>query len=376
MLLLAGSENALMIYVSLELASLSLYLMTGFDRASPKSAEAALKYFLFGGVSAAFTLFGLSLVYGLAGDLNLAVIAARTREFGGDPLFLVALLMTLTGFGFKIAAAPFHPWAPDVYEGAPPTAAAFVASGSKVASFVVLARLLLVGFAGTGGNAAWRTFEAGWLPVLAVLASLSMVIGNLAAIAQSQVRRLLAYSAVAHAGYALPGLIAHTPAGLAALVYYVVTYALAVLGAFGVVGVVERQTGGSRLTDFAGLARRSPLLSICLLVFLLSLAGIPPLAGFFGKFYLFASAAAGSPNLGLLWLVILAIAMSAVSLYYYLLVLKQVFVAEANVTIGEPAADRLTSALVALLAAAVIVLGCVPHLLVDRVLFGVNLAGL
>jgi NADH-quinone oxidoreductase subunit N len=282
----------------------------------------------------------------------------------------VALVMTVIGFGFKVAAVPFHLWAPDAYQGAPVPGAVLIASGSKVASFFVFARLMMIGFAGTGivGSGAWHHFAAGWAPVIAVLAGASMVLGNLAAIAQRDVKRLLAYSAVAHAGYALLGLLANNGEGLSSLVYYTITYGLTVAGAFGVVMAVEKVTGGSKLSDFTGLGKREPVISFCMMVFMLSLAGIPPLAGFFGKFYLFTAVAGGADNLGLIWLVFLAVAMSAVSLYYYLQVLKQIYV--VPVPDGSPAAQAASSSRVLLsaLAVSVLLLGCWPDLLVTPLL--------
>jgi NADH-quinone oxidoreductase subunit N len=379
MMLLVSSTDLLMIFIALELTSLSLYILAAFNKRDIRSAEAALKYFLFGGMSAAFTLFGLSLVYGLAGSTGLDQIGRRlaTAGMGTDPLLLAALVMTIIGFGFKVAAVPFHFWAPDVYQGAPTSSAALIASGSKVASFFVLARLTIDGFAAVAGSGGWQAHAPGWIPVLAVMSAASMVLGNLAAIAQTNVKRLLAYSAIAHAGYALLGLLANDGQGLSALVYYAVTYGLTVAGAFGVVTVVEAETGGARLEDFAGLGRREPVLGLCMMVFMLSLAGIPPLAGFFGKFYLFAAVAGGARNLGLLWLVFLAVAMSAVSLYYYLKVLKQVFVVPA--TAGGPGMPSSVSEqsriLLGLLALAVLGLGCAPDLLVGRVLAAIQGAG-
>jgi NADH-quinone oxidoreductase subunit N len=379
MMLLVSSTDLLMIFIALELTSLSLYILAAFNKRDIRSAEAALKYFLFGGMSAAFTLFGLSLVYGLAGSTGLDQIARRlgAEGVGGDPLLMAALVMTVIGFGFKVAAVPFHFWAPDVYQGAPTPSAALIASGSKVASFFVLARLMIKGFAAVAGSGAWQDYAPGWVPVLAVLSAASMVLGNLAAIAQVNVKRLLAYSAIAHAGYALLGLLANDGQGLSSLVYYAVTYGLTVAGAFGVVMVVEAKTGGARLEDFAGLGRREPVLSLCMMVFMLSLAGIPPLAGFFGKFYLFAAVAGGAKDLGLLWLVFLAVAMSAVSLYYYLKVLKQIFVVaapEEGLEGQSPASDR-SRVLLGLLALAVLGLGCAPDLLVGRVLAAIQGAG-
>jgi proton-translocating NADH-quinone oxidoreductase, chain N len=374
MMFLVSAEDILMIFVSLELTSLSLYILTAFNKRNIKSAEAALKYFLFGGMAAAFTLFGLSLVYGLSGSTNLHQIAAALAGKGLDPLLVVAVVMTIVGFGFKVAAVPFHLWAPDAYEGAPAPSAAFIASGSKVASFFIFAKLLMIGFAGVEGSGAWRSFVSGWIPTVAVIAGASMILGNLAAIVQGSVRRLLAYSAIAHAGYALLGIAANNEDGVASLLYYVLTYGLTTVGAFGVIAVVENRTGGDTMSHFAGLSRRAPLISFCMFVFLLSLAGIPPLAGFFGKFYLFAAAVKGGENLGLLWLVILAIATSAVSLYYYLKVLKQIYVAapETNEPVQVPILQQIV---LGLIAAAVVILGCVPAVVVDALKTAIQAAG-
>jgi len=365
MMVLASTEDLLMVFASLELVSLSLYILVAFDKSSRQSAEAALKYFLFGGMSAAFLLFGFSLLYGLTGTTYVPRMAHKIFTLGPDPLATVALVMIVIGFGFKIAAVPFHLWAPDAYQGAPLPCAAFIASGSKVASFYVFAKVMLLGFSqlgwGDGSSAA-----SGWIPLLSIVAALSMVLGNLAAIRQTSVRRLLAYSAIAHAGYMLIGFLALGGEAFASLLFYVTTYTLTTVGAFGVLGVVEAQVGGGSLKDFAGLSRRSPVLAACLMVFLLSLAGIPPLAGFFGKFYLFAAALTNeSQSLPFLWLVILGIAMSCVSLYYYLQVLKQVFVVEADENARPLAVPFLAHAVVVLLAAATVLLGCMPGWLLD-----------
>ena len=377
MMFLVSSEDVLMIFISLELTSLSLYVLTAFAKRQASSAEAALKYFLFGGMAAAFTLFGLSLLYGLSGSTNLARIAEAIRGPHLDPLLVLAIVMTIIGFGFKVAAVPFHLWAPDAYEGAPAPSAALIASGSKVAGFVVLAKVVMIGFKGAEGSAAWLAAAPGWVPLLAVLAAASMVLGNLAAIVQSSVRRLLAYSAVAHGGYMLLAVLGHGGQSLASLMYYVITYALTTLGAFGVVAVVQQQAGGDKLSDFAGLSRRAPLVSLCMMVFMLSLAGIPPLAGFAGKFYVFAAALNSDPkSLGLLWLVVLAVGMSAVSLYYYLQVLKQIYVVEAPARAKAAAIPAFSQVLLVLVALGVVALGCAPELLIGRVLSAIQLAGL
>src|SRR5213594_3542258 len=328
LMLLVGSEELLMIFIGLELLGLSLYVMPAFDKTDVRSAEAGLKYFLFGSTSSAFTLFGISLIYGMTGSTGLAAISEKLVAAPAQPLLATGIIMTLIGFAFKIAAAPFHLWAPDAYQGAPIPSAAFIASGSKVASFVVLGKIVLMGFGPLRGSSAWHAMAAGWSPVLAVLAALSILIGNLVALAQSNVRRLLAYSAVAHGGYTLIGLVAGGRDGFSAALFYTTTYAITLVGAFGVVGFVRRETGGDDYSNFYGLVSRSPLLAACMAIFMLSLAGIPPLAGFFGKFYLFSAALHASANHGLLWLVALALLGSFISLYYYLLVLKVIFVDE------------------------------------------------
>jgi NADH-quinone oxidoreductase subunit N len=366
MLFLVGAEDLLMLFVSLELTSLSLYVLAGFSKRELASAEAALKYFLFGSMAAAFTLFGLSLIYGAAGATGLRQIALNLQGRAPDPILLAGLVMAVIGFGFKVAAVPFHLWAPDAYQGAPVPSAAFIASGSKVASFFVLAKVMTVAFAGVEGTAGWMNFTAGWMPVLAMLAACSMVLGNFAAIVQSSVKRLLAYSAVAHAGYMLLGVLAQGEDGISALLYYAGTYGLTTVGAFAVVAAVQGRDGNDGLGAFAGLSRRSPGLAFCMLIFLLSLAGIPPLAGFFGKFYLFTAATKASPPaMGLLWLVVLAIGTSAVSLYYYLKVLKQIYVMDGDAGAGRLRVPWPLMGVILVVAVGVVVLGCLPGLLLE-----------
>jgi NADH-quinone oxidoreductase subunit N len=372
LMLLVGSEELLMIFIGLELLGLSLYVMAAFDKTDVRSAEAGLKYFLFGSISSAFTLFGISLIYGASGTTALAALSAKLTAESVQPLLAVAIVMTLIAFAFKIAAAPFHLWAPDAYQGAPVPSAAFIASGSKVASFVVLGKIVLLGFAPVHGNAAWHGMVAGWSPMLAVLAAFSILLGNLVALAQSNVRRLLAYSAVAHGGYTLLGLVAGDRDGFSAALFYTTTYAITLVGAFGVVGFVRRQTGGDDLSNFSGLYSRSPLLAGCMAIFMLSLAGIPPLAGFFGKFYLFSAALRAGPSHGLLWLVALALVGSFISLYYYLTVLKFIFVdkrAEGDSDHRLLIPDHLVQkTAISLLAAVVLLLGVTPNILAAQIL--------
>ena len=368
LLLLVGSEELLMIFIGLELTGLSLYVMTAFDKGHRSSAEAGLKYFLFGSMASAFTLFGLSFIYGLTGTTALALIAQRLTAAPVGPLLAAGIVMTLVGFAFKIAAAPFHLWAPDVYQGAPVSTAAFIASGSKVASFVVLGKIVLLGFGPVAGSAHWHALAGGWTPVLAFLAALSILLGNLVALVQKNVRRLLAYSAVAHAGYALLGLVAAGRSGFSATLFYTTIYGITLVGAFGVVAFVRRETGGDDLSDFAGLRTRSPLLAGCMAIFMLSLAGLPPLAGFFGKFYLFSVALRADDQHGLLWLVALALFGSLISLYYYLIVLKAIFVDESKTTAFVPRPDLLQRIALALLAGAILFLGIMPETLLTRIL--------
>jgi NADH-quinone oxidoreductase subunit N len=365
--LMGVAQQLLLAFLALELASLSLYVLAGFDKARPESAEAALKYFLFGGMSSAFLLFGFSLIYGLTGSLELPQIAAALSRQPFSPLLAVALVMVLVAFGFKVAAAPFHLWAPDAYQGAPTAAAALIASGSKLAGFVLFARLLWPALGTAAGAAPAPGGGPDWLHGVALMAGASLLLGNFAALVQRNVRRLLAYSAIAHAGALLLGVIALGGSGPAPLFYYAATYGVAALGAFGVIAGIERAGGCQQIEDLAGLRQRSPLLAACLLVFILSLAGIPPLAGFFGKFSVFVAAfrldgLAGPAG----WLALLAILLSVVALYYYLIVLKQALVvatpqASPRIAVPLPAALALLSA-----AGLLVVLGLFPSLLLGR----------
>ncbi len=365
LLLVAGTSDVLMLFVALEMASLSLYLLAGFSRTA-KASEAALKYFLFGAVSAAFFLFGLSLVYGFAGSTSLTVIGDQAAA-GKLPLFAAAgLVMVLVGVGFKLAAAPFHFWAPDVYEGANATTVGMVSAATKAAALCALFKILVVGFGGVMGSSDWGAFQVGWAPMVAALAVVSMGVGNFLALAQKSVRRLLAYSAVANTGYLLVGFAGGADGALAAL-YYVVVYALGTVGAIAVVAAVERDRGSDAMDSFVGLWKRTPGQALALLVCLASLAGIPPVAGFFGKFAVFTAALLGSS--GTAWLVAFAVAMSAMSLYYYLAVLKQVFVrtstTDENLHAAPlPVSHRLA---IALPAVALVLLGLFPSLLLQPI---------
>ena len=374
LILAAGTNHLLFLFVSLELASLSLYLLAGFSR-SARASEASLKYFLFGGVSAAFLLFGLSLIYGFSQSAMLSVIAAKVAAEPGSVLAIAGLVMVLVGLGFKLAAVPFHYWAPDVYQGAPATSVALVSAASKVVGMVVLVRFLMIGFHAASGSAAWGGMTAGWSMWLAILAAVSMIFGNVLALAQTSVRRLLAYSAVANTGYLMVGICANGPSAAGAALFYVVVYGMATLGALAITAAVERDRGNDSPSAFAGLIHRSPLQAVALLIFMTSLAGIPPLAGFVGKFAIFSAAMAetakGGSN-GLAWLVGLAAIMSAISLYYYLSVLKQAFVRDGpDGGTGEAAMSPAHVLAIGLPAVILVVLGLFPALLLEPITLAV-----
>jgi len=365
LMLLVSSEDFLLIFVALELTSLSLYTMVGFDRASRASAEAALKYFMFGGVSSALLLFGLSFLYGATGQTGLRPIASVLTQVKIEPIVYLGLVLTLAGLGFKIAAAPFHFWAPDAYYGAPVPAAALIAASSKVGAFAVLAKISLLAFAPLGLAGTSHAAMPAWAWLLAAVAAGSMIWGNLAALVQRNLRRLLAFSAIGQSGYALLGPLSGHEAGLSSMLFFVVVYATSLVGTFAIIGLQESRSGTLDLASLSGLGRRNPLLAFSLLVFMLSLAGIPPLGGFFGKFYIFLAALRSHPgNPLMVGLVALALAMTAVSLYYYLLVLKQVWVTEE--TPVQPSGDRPSPVIcvaVVTLALFVALTGLVPHVL-------------
>jgi NADH-quinone oxidoreductase subunit N len=369
MMLMASANHLLLAFVALELVSLSFYTLVAFHRKRKEAMEGALKYFLLGGVSAAFTLFGLSFIYGATHSMNFNDIAAQVSAGALTPLLLVGMCAIAIGFGFKIAAVPMHLWAPDAYQVAAPPVATLIASASKLASFYLFARIWSIALGDLIGKIEPGSNQIGWLLILSVLAVGSLLLGNIAAIVQTSFKRLLAYSAVAHAGYVLIGIMANNPDGMASVIYYLLTYGLAVAGAFSLVLLVEKNEGNDQIQSFANFHTRYPVEAFCMLIFILSLAGIPPLAGFFGKFHLFA-AALKSPNAVdlMFWLVVVAIAMSAVSLYYYLKVLKQVYVVTTPMKQEKKHSDPTLRIIAILMAAGILVLGCFPDLIVSDLL--------
>ncbi len=311
--LMAAAADLIMLYLAIEITSIPLYVLAGFLKRDDKSAESGLKYFLFGAITSAVMLYGFSLVYGLAGDTNLYNLATslQTSQLSPWVLFAVAVLV-LVGFGFKVAVVPFHFWSPDVYEGAPTPITAFISTASKAAGFAVLVRVML---------AVFPSITSYWPTLFAILATATMTLGNLLAIPQRNIKRLLAYSSIAQAGYALIGLVALSEFGAASLVFYLIAYVVTNLAAFAVVILFARTAGSEEIADYAGLSRRSPVLALVLLVALLSLAGMPPLVGFAAKFYVFAAAVRS----GWIWLAFVGVLNSIIGLYYYLIILKVVY---------------------------------------------------
>jgi NADH-quinone oxidoreductase subunit N len=313
MLVLASARELILLFVAFELMSIPLYVISGFRKREEESIEAALKFFLIGTVSSAFIVYGLSFVYGISRTTDMAGVAAALQD--GHPLLILGLVLTLGGLGFKIAAFPFHMWVPDTYEAASTPFVAWLSVAPKAAGFVVIFRLYLEG---VGGPVVL------WVPVAAGLAAITIVAGNLMAIPQQNVKRLLAYSGIAHIGYMLVGFAAVSADGVAMMLFYLVAYLFGNMGAFFVVEAVAQSDGSEAISAYKGLAQRSPVLSLCMLLFLLSLGGIPFVAGFWAKLLVFKAAAQSEQ--GLYWLVLVGAILTVVALFYYLLVAKRMYI--------------------------------------------------
>ncbi len=340
MMLMAAASDLIVVFLGLETMSIAVYVLSGLMRQDPRSNEAAMKYFVLGAFSTGFLLYGIALVYGATATIKLAPIAAALAGAkSGNPLLLAGLGLLLVGFGFKVAAVPFHMWTPDVYEGAPTPVTAFMAVGIKLGAFAAFVRIFLVYF----GAAATH-----WNQVLWVIAALTMTTGNLVALVQGNIKRMLAYSAIAHAGYVLVGMTAAGAQAGSAVLFYLLAYAFTNLGAFSVVAALERR--GERrdaIADYRGLALTHPGLAALMVIFLLSLTGVPPLAGFVGKFYVFSAAL----NAGYVWLTIIAVLNSVVSAYYYLSVVVVMYMTEGE---ARPVAVQAQPGMVAALAVSLI----------------------
>ncbi len=325
MCLMVAANDLILVYVALETASVSLYIMAGFQRDSERSAEAGLKYYLFGAVTSAILLYGLSLIFGFTGETNFSRLGPALSALasgGSEGVFalVVALLLVLTGLGFKVAVVPFHFWTPDVYEGSPTPAVAFISTASKAASFGLLVRFFSI---------VWPAeMIPYWAGLLAALAGITMTLGNMLALVQKNIKRMLGYSSIAQAGYALIGVVAlsDTELGAASVAFYMAMYVLTNLAAFAVVSAVEWKTGSVEIAGYAGLSRRSFPLAVVMALAMLSLGGVPPAAGFFGKFFLFSAAV----DSGYTWLAIIGVVNAIIALFYYLTIIKVMFVGEAE----------------------------------------------
>ena len=326
MMFLAGALDLITIFIGLETMAISFYVLAGYIRPSRRSNEAAVKYFVLGAFSLGILLYGLSLLYGLTGTTQLRSIATSLAGSGGGPLLLLAVITLVAGIGFKIAAVPFHMWAPDVYEGAPTPITAFLSVGSKAASFAMLLRIFIEGLPAFRVEGLGVLFGEpfGWRALFYVLAILTMTVGNIAALTQGNIKRMLAYSSVAHAGYILIGVVVGLPRGVEAALLYLLVYAFMQLGAFAVVVMLRRQDViGDELKDLTGLAATYPGAAIAMLIFMLSLGGIPPTAGFMGKLWIFGAAV----EAGYIGLAVIGVLNSALSLYYYVRVVVFMWVA-------------------------------------------------
>jgi len=359
MMVLASATSLVTVFLGLELLSISLYIMCGFARTDFRSQEAAAKYLLVGGFASAFVLYGMALVYGGAGTTVIPEIAQRLGEASStNPLILLGIVLMGVGFAFKVSAAPFHMWTPDVYQGAPIPVTAFMSVGTKAAAFAMIVRV----FAGGLPHLAPE-----WQVVLAIVAFASMVFGNLMAIVQTSLKRLLAYSGIAQAGYILIGVIAGGPNGLSAVLYYLFVYMFMNFGAFAVITLLAGPDGDrDSFTDLEGLGRRNPVLAVAMTIFMLSLAGFPPSVGFFGKLFLF-TAGVGA---GYTWLVVVAVLMSVVSVFYYIRVLIPVWsAAPARERVPAPVSSAFA---IVLSGAASILLGLYPTALLIAGQIGAN----
>ena len=349
MMLMASAADIIVLYLGLELMALSTYILAGFIRYDIKSNEAAMKYLLLGAFASAILLYGTSMIYGLTGTTNLrdiAVYIARTN-LASNPVLMLSMIFFAVAFSFKIAAVPFHMWAPDAYEGAPTPITAFMSVGPKAAGFAVLGRVF---------STAFGSVHIDWAVIFIPIAILTMAVGNIVALSQTNIKRMLAYSSIAHAGYMLLGVISGTPDGMASVLNYMFIYAFMNIGAFAII-IMLRTEGfkGEEITDYEGLAKTHPMAAALMLIFMFSLTGIPPMAGFMGKFYLFVSAISA----GYTWLVIVAVLFSAISAYFYLRIVMLMYMKEPKETVQLNSSPGLALAL-AVAVVAVLFIGILP----------------
>jgi len=360
MMVMVSGADLLTIYLGTELMSLSLYVMAGLKRTEARSLEASAKYFVLGAFSSGILLYGISLLYGLAGSTRLSAIAeAITMQGTSNPILSLALVLLAVGFGFKLAVVPFHMWTPDVYQGAPTSVTAFMAVASKAASFGAFLRVFVEGLGAA---------SADWSVLFTIICLATLALGNLVAIVQTSIKRMLAYSSIAHAGYALIGVVVAgghrgngAGGGFASVLLYIAIYSFMTLGAFALIGMLRKEGQESEnIEDYAGLAKREPLAAFFMLVFLVSLAGIPPTAGFIGKFYIFMAAVNG----GMTWLAVVAVIFAAISAFYYLRIVMVMYMREPEGTVASQSRLETSPALSFVLACAlagVVLLGLFPN---------------
>lgn len=348
MLFMVSGYTLLTIWIGLETMALASYILAGYFKRERRSNEAALKYFILGALSSGILLYGISLLYGATGTIHLTELSEALRSTEGNPLVPLGWLMLAAGLFFKVAAVPFHIWTPDVYVGAPTPVTAWLAVASKAASFAILLRIFYEGL--------W-SLRAEWQTVVAIVAVATMIWGNVAALTQENVKRMLAYSSIAHAGYVLIGVLAVSEVGLWSVIFYLLAYTFITLGAFGTVILLERREyAGETAADYAGLAQRSPFLAAMMLLFMLALTGIPPTGGFVGKFYLFAAAVKG----GWTWVAVIGVLTSAISLYYYFRIVLNMYLRDSDQTTPVPLKSRALVGVIAFCALATLALGILP----------------
>ena len=353
MMLMATATDLLVIFLALEVLSLAVYVLTGIRRTSPVATEAAFKYFLLGAFSSAFFLYGIAFTYGVTGSTKLERIGRVLAAQPPTPMLLLALGLLLVGFAFKVSAVPFHMWTPDAYEGAPPAVTGFMSTGVKAAAFAAFVRVFLTAFG---------SFKAEWGPVLWVVAAATMIVGTVVGVAQSNVKRMLAYSSIAHGGYLVVALLSANDIGKGAVLFYLLTYAVTNLGAFGVIALLDNaERPNDDVRDYAGLSNDHPVLAALMTIFMLSLGGFPPMGGFIAKWYVFNAAVKG----GYTWLAIIGVLTSVVSVFFYLRVVVMMYMTPTDKPAVFPAIPKVTGFALVVSAIVVFYLGILPTRVLD-----------
>ena len=350
MMLMAQATDLLLVFLALETMSIAVYVLTGLRRDQPNAIEAAFKYFLLGAFASSFFLYGIAFVYGVTGTTHLerAGAAIAAQSMSGNPMLLLAIGLLIVGFAFKVAAVPFHMWSPDAYEGAPAVVTGFMSTGVKAAAVAAFARLFL---------STLSPMVADWTPVLWAIAAATMVVGTVVGVSQTNLKRMLAYSSIAHGGYLLVAIIAANDVGKASLLFYLAAYAVTNVGAFGIIALLgSRQHGNDELRDYAGLAHSHPALAALMTIFLLSLGGFPPTAGFIAKWYTFTAAVSA----GYYGLAIIGVLSSVVSVYFYLRIVVMMYMSERDARPVPPPISRVAMAGLVVSVAAVLWLGVLP----------------